>query len=435
MKKLFLIITLILFSGIATADCIVSTSDPGGNYTAIMSLIPVSSSTPLTNSHGAINVGTYTNKLYCEPPITAGSTTKLIGLHDTINSHAEAPIAIPTYLEDVTIDGVGSCYSTTNANCNATGDIKVLSLFALTNSHIGAFGDYPIKICCSTSAPEPVDSCTVENTTTSINVGGTTTYNLSCLGSSGPTNCTSATWNSTSTGVAEIDSISGLARGVSVGITNIGATIDAGSLGCTQKPLTVTTTPVDSCISEGGTCATNCTPPAEENLSFNCSSPTDKCCITPTTPIVPGDYVKITIETNKENYQQGQTPTADYITPTVTITKLQDFVTDATFKVTLGSTIISPSPVDFSSGPIERITLAEIDPETLSASGHELVAEITSVTTSPAQPSEVILGNNINSARFTVQDESGNTATPEIPFALIVFVAISAIMLISRENK
>ena len=605
MKKLFLIITLILLSGIATADCIIATA-PSGTFTnAIMSL-----SLP-TNAHGAIAVGEYANKLYCELPITTGSATKLIGLYDTTNSHAEAP-SETNYGYSVTIDGVGSCYSPAGPICNA-GDIEVLSLIPitpstpLTNAHIGVFGDYSTKICCSTSAPAPITSCTVENTTTSISVGETTTYTLSCLGSSGPTACTPATWNSTSAGVATINPPSGVtttATGVSAGTTDIEATIDTGSIDCTPKELTVTTTPTNDCTSSGGVCASSCTitniienhgfedsptsyspwvenvigvylDPSQSNEGSNslklssdggthavpqdrtselkpsteytlqvdikAESPTicptrkdqagqpghcfidiydyavgydsigpipidadtdwttvevtektyktlshpkirlvqdatpcgacwfdnvkviekngllegmteddtgltcpgvEICCTIPPTPTVPGDYVKITIETDKENYQQGQTPTADYITPTVTITKLQDFVTDATFEVTLEGVNIYSEAITFTGTTPEtkEITvppITAIDPETLSVSVNELVAEITNVTTSSTQPSELTLGNNIDYAYFTVQDESGNTATatPEIPFALIVFVAISAIMLISRENK
>jgi len=130
MKKLLLMITLILLSGIASADCIISTA-PSGTFTN-----PIMSLSLPTNAHGAIAVGTYFYNLYCEAPITTGGTTNLIWLQASTNSHAEMPQLL--YSNPVTIAGVTSCYS--GASCNA-GDTGILSLVSLTNSHIGAFAD------------------------------------------------------------------------------------------------------------------------------------------------------------------------------------------------------------------------------------------------------------------------------------------------------
>jgi len=75
-------------------------------------------------------------------------------LSSETNAHAEGPSQY-NYDVDICYGDLSCVYvnldeeNTCSQHTNGTYPIDVLSLSSFTNAHIGAFGDYPIKVCCA----------------------------------------------------------------------------------------------------------------------------------------------------------------------------------------------------------------------------------------------------------------------------------------------
>ncbi len=78
---------------------------------------------------------------------------KIIGLSSSTNAHAEGPSQY-NYNVDVCYGNLRCVYvnldedNTCSQHTSGAYPIDVLSLSTFTNAHIGAFADYPIKVCC-----------------------------------------------------------------------------------------------------------------------------------------------------------------------------------------------------------------------------------------------------------------------------------------------
>ncbi|MCK5149329.1 hypothetical protein KAJ87_00190 [Candidatus Pacearchaeota archaeon] len=165
MKKrvlgLFMILVLILFLGIASAEtCYVDTKENclnNGDHV----VLGLSAS---TNAHGELHdEGNYNYALCCdfgngvqlnECSLTdhaiygAGiSSNKLIGLSSKTNAHAQRVQDI-TYDEDVCYNGL-TCVDTEGNCAEEDYSVGILSLSGTTNAHIGAYQDYSRNICCN----------------------------------------------------------------------------------------------------------------------------------------------------------------------------------------------------------------------------------------------------------------------------------------------
>jgi len=158
-----LVVFTFLLSGVFAAlpdsgKCIVNTrAECTGNYHIVMGL-----SSP-TSAHGEVAPGAYNNVLCCA---FGTGTTTCSGLNTVIKlsapSNAHAEIANGTaYSTRVCYEDL-SCTSTTSSTCPENNPIQMLSLTSTTNAHIGAFADYPVKICCS-SAIAQMASCTINS--------------------------------------------------------------------------------------------------------------------------------------------------------------------------------------------------------------------------------------------------------------------------------
>ena len=107
------------------------------------------------------------------------ASNKIIGLSSETNAHAESPYSY-NY-------GVDVCYGDLKCihvrldpretNCaehtNSEYPIDILSLSSSTNAHIGAYGDYDIKICCADGDVVPIcgdNSCNGEETCGDTNI-------------------------------------------------------------------------------------------------------------------------------------------------------------------------------------------------------------------------------------------------------------------------
>lgn len=104
----------------------------------------------LTNAHGEFpDVGTYNYVLCCalgEGSTTCTESNKIIGLSSATNAHAQEPL-LSSYLTSVCYEDL-VCEGTLDSTCPTNLPLGVLSLSADTNAHIGAFADYPVKVCC-----------------------------------------------------------------------------------------------------------------------------------------------------------------------------------------------------------------------------------------------------------------------------------------------
>jgi len=119
-----------------------------------------------TNAHGATRSDTIYQKAICcdfsGASVSCSGTNKVLGLSATTNAHAEIP-TLTAYTTPICYADL-ECVSVSNV-CDANHPVEILSLSATTNAHIGAFADYPTKICCS--VPTPV--CELQNAYWSFN--------------------------------------------------------------------------------------------------------------------------------------------------------------------------------------------------------------------------------------------------------------------------
>lgn len=145
MKKglAFVIILLGVLTFTSAYDCNIKQNSCDSGYNAFLRLYRP------TNSHIA-EVGTtnYKYLLCCNFPNASGNGV-LIRASSSDNAHAEIPsgTAYSTLISYANL----SCIDA--PACSSGHPIKVLSLAAKTNSHVGEFDEYPVKICCSYSAP------------------------------------------------------------------------------------------------------------------------------------------------------------------------------------------------------------------------------------------------------------------------------------------
>jgi hypothetical protein len=149
---LTLIVFTFLLSGVFaalpdTGKCIINTRAEctGSSYHIVMGL------SGLTNAHGEVAPGSYNDVLCCAFPgsSTCSGSNTIIKLSSSSNAHAEAPDQ-NNYLTRVCYSDL-QCIGTSGTSCPANHPLEVLSLTSATNAHIGAFADYPVKICCSSS--------------------------------------------------------------------------------------------------------------------------------------------------------------------------------------------------------------------------------------------------------------------------------------------
>ena len=155
MKKLviflFFLSSLIFFSSAIFAQSCSIIAKTDSAYDANKVLMGVSG---LTNAHGELS--TQTNYGYVIQCDFAGSTScdgsnKVLRLSADTNAHAEVPSGTVYTTTDICYGDL-SCVSTTTGSCPVENPIEVLSLSEATNAHIGAFGDYGTKICCSSTS-------------------------------------------------------------------------------------------------------------------------------------------------------------------------------------------------------------------------------------------------------------------------------------------
>jgi len=128
-----------------------------------------------TNAHAEFPYNGYPYVLCCGFNTTEGTTctgsNKLLGLSSITNAHAEAPLLPPNYLTNVCYGDL-QCRNSTS-NCGATGSVvetyklNFSSLSSVTNAHVGAINDFPIKICCKSA--KYLSSCTIKSVGTSWN--------------------------------------------------------------------------------------------------------------------------------------------------------------------------------------------------------------------------------------------------------------------------
>lgn len=156
-KLLFvLILTIFLLSFASSAvtdttcDIVPRAQCTGGTKHIVMGL------SAATNAHGFLPSSTISSHVLCcgfGTGITACSgTNKIIGLSSPTNAHAEIP-SRTTYSNSVCYEDF-NCKNSLNLCGTAGTDVvnyplSVFSLTAETNAHIGAIGDYPVKICCN----------------------------------------------------------------------------------------------------------------------------------------------------------------------------------------------------------------------------------------------------------------------------------------------
>jgi hypothetical protein len=148
-----LVVFTFLISGVFAAlpdpgKCIITArAECTGNNHIVMGL------SSLTNSHGESASGSYGYVLCCAfgtgiTTCNSGNTNAIIELSSSSNAHAESTDQT-AYSTNVCYEDL-RCVGTTASTCQ-NGSFGILSLSSSTNAHIGAFADYPVKICCSST--------------------------------------------------------------------------------------------------------------------------------------------------------------------------------------------------------------------------------------------------------------------------------------------
>jgi len=133
--------------------------EASGNY-RIMGL------SAATNAHAQVPYLDYDFVLCCgfgtgSKTCTTTPPNKIIGLSSITNAHAEAPLQT-NYLTKVCYEDLGCISTSSNCGTSDALDYKLnfSSISSVTNAHVGAINDFPVKICCKSA--KYLSSCTIK---------------------------------------------------------------------------------------------------------------------------------------------------------------------------------------------------------------------------------------------------------------------------------
>ncbi|MBS3085817.1 hypothetical protein J4225_03990 [Candidatus Pacearchaeota archaeon] len=116
----------------------------------------------LTNAHAQTwdDPNPYQYTVCCDftsaNPHTCSGTNKVVGLSAQTNAHAQEP-ARTTYPIDICFADL-ECVASSNSCDISNGYIELFSLSSPDNAHVGAFADYPTKICCKQTFVPPTET-------------------------------------------------------------------------------------------------------------------------------------------------------------------------------------------------------------------------------------------------------------------------------------
>jgi hypothetical protein len=172
-KSIFVLVISVFLLSLVTAalpekgGCIVNTrAECTGNNHIVMGL------SSLTNAHGQISPFTYDDVLCCafgEGNTTCNSANAILRLSATTNAHAEISDR-SGYTSLVCYEDLNCISTMVMSTCPEEFPIQTVSLTSYTNAHIGAFSDYPQKICCS-SKKALAEKCEIKSASWVIPVG------------------------------------------------------------------------------------------------------------------------------------------------------------------------------------------------------------------------------------------------------------------------